>query len=142
MAALTNIRRVRIEWGDCDPMGIVFFPRYLAMFDDSTYYLFERALGLTKYKMMLAYDFAGMPLVDVRARFLVPSRFGDDVDIESKIGEFRRSSFVVEHRLRKGDTLAVECFETRVWIRRHPDDRNEMQSQPVPDDVKKRFEVA
>jgi 4-hydroxybenzoyl-CoA thioesterase len=135
MGTLTNTRRVRIEWGDCDPMGIVFFPRYLAMFDDSTHYLFERALGLNKYRMMQAYEFAGMPLVDVRARF------GDDVDIESKIGEFRRSSFVVEHRLRKGDALAVECFETRVWIRRHPDDPNAMQSQPVPDDVKAQFEV-
>jgi 4-hydroxybenzoyl-CoA thioesterase len=142
MAALTNRRRVRIEWGDCDPMGIVFFPRYLAMFDDSTHYLFERALGMTKFQTMLAYEFAGMPLVDVRARFLQPSRFGEDVDIESKIGEFRRSSFVVEHRLRKGDALAVECFETRVWIRRHPDDPNAMQSQPVPDDVKARFAVS
>ena len=141
MGALTNIRRVRIEWGDCDPMGIVFFPRYLAMFDDSTHYLFERALGMTKYRTMQAYDFAGMPLVDVRARFLLPSRFGDDVDIESKVGEFRRSSFVVEHRLRKAGALAVECFETRVWIRRHPDDANAMQSQPVPEDVKQRFQV-
>ena len=122
-------------------MGIVFFPRYLAMFDDSTHYLFERALGINKLKAMLVYDFAGMPLVDVRARFLLPSRFGDDVEIDSKVGEFRRSSFVVEHRLRKGDALAVECFETRVWIRRHPDDRNAMQSQPVPEDVRARFDV-
>jgi 4-hydroxybenzoyl-CoA thioesterase len=141
MGALSNTRRIRIQWGDCDPMGIVFFPRYLAMFDDSTHYLFERALGINKFNAMLVYDFAGMPLVDVRARFLLPSRFGDDVDIESKVGEFRRSSFVVEHRLRKGDALAVECFETRVWIRRHPDDPNAMQSQPVPDDVKARFNV-
>jgi 4-hydroxybenzoyl-CoA thioesterase len=141
MGTLTNTRRVRIGWGDCDPMGIVFFPRYLAMFDEGTHYLFERALGITKFKMMLTSDFAGMPLVDVRARFLVPSRYGEDVDIESKIGEFRRSSFVVEHRLRKGDALAVECFETRVWIRRHPDDPNAIQSQPVPDEVKARFEV-
>jgi 4-hydroxybenzoyl-CoA thioesterase len=141
MGALTNTRRVRIEWGDCDPMGIVFFPRYLAMFDDSTHYLFERALGINKFNAMLVYDFAGMPLVDVRARFLLPSRFGEDVDIESKVGEFRRSSFVVEHRLRKGDALAVECFETRVWIRRHPDDPNAMQSQPVPEEVKARFDI-
>jgi 4-hydroxybenzoyl-CoA thioesterase len=141
MAALTNTRKVRIEWGDCDPMGIVFFPRYLAMFDDSTAYLFERALGITKPRMMQVYDFAGFPLVDVRARFIVPSRFGDDVEIASKVGEFRRSSFVVEHRLRKGDELAVECFETRVWIRRNPDDPAAMQSQPVPDEVKQRFEV-
>ena len=141
MGALTNTRRVRIEWGDCDPMGIVFFPRYLAMFDDSTHYLFERALGINKFNAMLVYDFAGMPLVDLRARFLLPSRFGEDVDIESKVGEFRRSSFVVEHRLRKGDALAVECFETRVWVRRHPDDPNAMQSQPVPEEVKARFDI-
>jgi 4-hydroxybenzoyl-CoA thioesterase len=142
MAALTNTRRVRIEWGDCDPMGIVFYPRYLAMFDDSTHYLFERALGIAKPKIMQVYAVAGFPLVDVRVRFIVPSRFGDDVDIESKVGAFRRSSFVVEHRLRKGDELAVECFETRVWIRRHPDDPNAMQSQPVPEEVKARFGVA
>ena len=142
MATLTNTRKVRIEWGDCDPMGIVFFPRYLAMFDDCTAYLFERALGITKFRMMQVYDFAGFPLVDVRARFLLPSRFGDDVEIESSVAEFRRSSFVVQHRLRKAHELAVECSETRVWIRRHPDDRNEMQSQPVPLEVKERFGVA
>src|ERR1700747_2874868 len=142
MGTLTNTRRVRIEWGDCDPQGIVFFPRYLAMFDDSTAYLFERALGITKYRMMQVYEFAGFPLVDVRARFILPSRFGDDVDIESKIGEFRRSSFVVEHRLRKGDERAVEGLETRGRGRGHPDDPNDMQSQPVPREVKQRFEVA
>jgi len=141
MAALTNTRRVRIEWGDCDPMGIVFYPCYLAMFDDSTHYLFERALGIAKPKIMQVYECAGFPLVDVRVRFIVPSRFGDDVDIESKVGEFRRSSFVVEHRLHKGDALAVECFETRVWIRRNPDDPAAMRSQPVPREVRERFEI-
>ena len=33
---LTNTRNHRIEWGDCDPAGIVFYPRYFAMFDTST----------------------------------------------------------------------------------------------------------
>ena len=40
---LVNRRTVRIEWGDCDPAGIVFYPRYFAMFDASTSYLFEAA---------------------------------------------------------------------------------------------------
>ena len=38
---LVNRRTVRIEWGDCDPAGIVFYPRYFAMFDASTSFLFE-----------------------------------------------------------------------------------------------------
>ena len=42
---LTNSRIVRIEWQHCDPAGIVFYPRYFAMFDTSTTYLFEKALG-------------------------------------------------------------------------------------------------
>ena len=33
---LTNIRNVRIEWCDCDPAGIIFYPRYFEMFDTST----------------------------------------------------------------------------------------------------------
>ena len=30
---LTVTRTVRIEWGDCDPAGIVYFPRYFEYFD-------------------------------------------------------------------------------------------------------------
>ena len=41
---LVNTRRLAIEWGDCDPAGIVFYPRYFAMFDASTASLFQRAL--------------------------------------------------------------------------------------------------
>jgi 4-hydroxybenzoyl-CoA thioesterase len=30
---LTYVRNTRIEWGDCDPAGIVFYPRFFALFD-------------------------------------------------------------------------------------------------------------
>ena len=39
----SNRRKVHIEWGDCDAAGIVFYPRYFAMFDASTHHLFEAA---------------------------------------------------------------------------------------------------
>ena len=67
---LTNTRNTRIEWGDCDPAGIVFYPRYFAMFDTSTTMLFERALGMNKIDYLKAYDFLGHPMVETRARFL------------------------------------------------------------------------
>ena len=41
-------RNARIEWGDCDPAGIVFFPRYFAMFDSSNLALREREHVITK----------------------------------------------------------------------------------------------
>jgi 4-hydroxybenzoyl-CoA thioesterase len=142
MTMRTNSRNVRIEWGDCDPMGIVFYPRYFAIFDDSTAYLFESVFGLTKYQLNEAFSFAGFPLVDARARFIIPSRYGDDVVVESTIGEFRRSSFDVKHRLLRSGELAVEGSETRVWVVRDPDDPRRLRSQPIPREVKERFAVA
>jgi 4-hydroxybenzoyl-CoA thioesterase len=113
---LVNTRNVRIEWGDCDPAGIVYYPRYFAIFDACTSALIECALGMTKHDYLKAYDFSGHPLVNAHSRFIIPTRFGDDVTIESTIAEFRRSSFDVRHRLRKNGALAVEGLETRVWV--------------------------
>ena len=53
---------------------------------------------------------------NAHSRFLIPTRFGDDVTIETTVAEFRRSSFDVRHRLSKNGALAVEGFETRVWV--------------------------
>src|SRR5436189_6233754 len=108
---LRNRRVVRIEWGDCDPAGIIYYPRYLALFDASTSALIERALGMTKAQYLVAYEFSGHPLVDVRCRFIVPTRFGDDVSIESEIMALRRSSFDVRHEVRRDGVLAAEAFE-------------------------------
>jgi 4-hydroxybenzoyl-CoA thioesterase len=132
---LVNSRAVRIEWGDCDPAGIVYFPRYFAILDDCTAHLFERATGITKYQMQKKYDFAGFPIVDVRAKFHVPTRYGDDVVVASQIAEFGKSRFEVQHRLMKDGQLAVEGFETRVWVGRHPDDPARIKSKPIPDEI-------
>ena len=59
---LVNTRLVRIEWGDCDPAGIIYYPRYFAFFDASTSALIERALGMNKRDYLKKYDFDGHPL--------------------------------------------------------------------------------
>jgi len=139
---LTYVRNTRIEWGDCDPAGIVFYPRYFAMFDSCTTGMFSQALGMSKFEFIKHYDFLGYPMVDTRARFLKPTRFGDDVTIETTITEFRRSSFDVRHRLSHKDELAVECFDTRVWAARDPDDAEKIKAKPIPADVIAKFNAA
>jgi 4-hydroxybenzoyl-CoA thioesterase len=136
---LVNKRIVRITWGDCDPAGIVYYPRYFEMFDESTVALFERALGMTKYQSQKEFDFAGYPMVDTRAKFSIPNRYGDDVEIESTIAEFRRSSFDIQHRMLKNGALSVECSETRVWVGRDPADASKIKAIPIPQAVIDRF---
>ena len=135
MPFLTNTISRRIQWGECDPAGIVFYPRYFEMFDASTTAMFSAATGLTKYQMFETYKFAGYPMVDTRARFLIPCRFGDDITIETTMTEAKRSSFNIAHHLKKEGALAVEAFETRVWVGRDPVDASKIKSQPIPGEV-------
>jgi 4-hydroxybenzoyl-CoA thioesterase len=136
---LTNTRKISVEWGDCDPAGIVWYPRYFEWFDASTAALFTAA-GVSNSVMHKHYRVVGIPMVDTRARFLIPSRFEDELTIESTVTEFRRSSFDVRHRMLKNGALAVEGFETRVWTVRDADDPERLRSQPIPADVIARFQ--
>jgi 4-hydroxybenzoyl-CoA thioesterase len=136
---LTVRREVRIEWGDCDPAGIVFYPRYFTMFDHSTSALMEIALGMRKFEAQRAYDFAGFPLVATHAKFLIPNRYGDDVVIESAVGEVRRSSCDIVHRIFKNGQLSVDASETRVWVGPFAAERGQFKSQPIPQAVADRF---
>ena len=131
----TNRRSVRIEWGDCDPAGIVFYPRYFAMFDHSTVLLLEHALGINKYALYRTYEFDGYPMVETRARFLLPTRYCDEVVIETSIAEVGRSSFRLLHRLSKDGALAVEGFEARVWVVRDRARPGRFKPQPIPPEI-------
>ena len=133
---LTNTRTVRIEWGDCDPAGIIFYPRYFEIFDASTAMLFEAKLGFTKFEMFKNLPFSGWPLVRTHARFIKPTRFGDDVEVASTIA-FGRSSFDVEHKLTLNGELCVECSDKRVWTLRDAEGR--LKSHPVPEAVLAKF---
>src|SRR6201981_3767625 len=141
MAKFMNRRRFTIEWGHCDPAGIVFNSRFFEFFDWGTWMLFEAALGVKPSELAAAFGIVGLPLVDAGARFLAPARFGDPVELSSHIREFRRSSFDVEHRLGGGTTLAVEGHETRVWATRDPADPSKMKSHPIPPGGTARFRV-
>ncbi len=135
---LINRKTIHIEWGDCDPAGIVYFPRYFEYFDACTSALFEKA-GFSKPQFLKTYGIAGIPLVEARAQFFAPSRFGDTVVVESCVTEWGRSSFSVHHKLMRRDVLAVEVFEKRVWTVRSAGDPARLKSQTIPQEVKEKF---
>ncbi len=128
----SNTRQLRIEWGDCDPAGIVFYPRYFAMFDTSTTEMMEAAIGMSKFEYLKAFKFIGHPIVETRAIFRIPNRFGDRVSITTSIASLGKSSIKIEHRLLKGDDISVEGFETRVFVAPDPADPERLKGQPIP----------
>ena len=135
---LSNRKEIHVEWGDCDPAGIVYFPRFFEYFDACTNALFEAA-GFRKAEMLNDYGLVGIPLVEASAQFYAPASFGDIVVVESRIVEWGKSSFRVEHKLYKGSVLNAEGREKRVWTVRDASSEKGMRGKAIPEEVMARF---
>jgi len=133
-----NRLKIMVEFGDCDPGQIVFYANYFRWFDRCTSALF-RAAGLPLKQLFKTHGVLGIPLVDARARFMAPSAYGDELEAESGVIEWRKSSFVVGHKFFRDGILLAEGSETHVWAAAHPTDAGRMQGKPVPKDVIERL---
>ena len=59
---LSSRHEVTVEWGDCDPAGIVYYPSYFRWCDQATYRLFLAA-GLKRDDVSSGQWKEGTPLV-------------------------------------------------------------------------------
>ena len=130
-------RQMTVEFGHCDPNRVVT-PRHLfGYFDNGTWSLFESALGVKRNDFLNVFGI--FPLVEVRLDCRRSVNFGDDIEIASRVAEFRRSSFDVEHHIVCGSEVAVIGGETRVWAVRSKNDPETISARPIPDEVIARF---
>jgi 4-hydroxybenzoyl-CoA thioesterase len=139
VASFAFRRQLTVEWGQCDPAGIVFNARFFEMFDTNTWLLFGTALGVKPQELNGRFGIIGIALVDARANFLKPVKFGDMIEIVSRVSEFRRSSFDVEHKITLGGALAVEGSESRVWTACSKDDPDKIGAVAIPPEVIAKF---
>src|ERR1700733_3250095 len=130
-------RQMIVEFGHCDPTRMVTPKHLFEYFENGTWSLFEAALGVARRDFLDVFGI--LPLVDVRLDCRKTVRFGDESEIASRVAEFRRSSFDVEHRVLSGGELAVLGGETRVWAVRNKDNPEKIRARPLPDEVVARF---
>ncbi|MCC6658462.1 MAG: acyl-CoA thioesterase [Rhodocyclaceae bacterium] len=126
--------KIRIEWGDCDPAAITFYPNYFRWFDQGTWRLFEAA-GFYPGDLIRERG-VYIPLVDAGAQFRRPGHMGDDLLLESRVAEWREKMFLVKHTVRCGDEVLLEGSELRAWVIRHPDDPRRFQPLPIPAELR------
>jgi len=125
-----------VEFGDCDPAQIVFYPNFFRWMDAASLRFF-RAAGVPPWREFEAQSgIIGTPLVDASARFLRPATYGDLIDIDTAIEEWRGKSFVMSHVIRRGEDVLVEGREIRVFAKRHPTDPARIQAVPPPESVR------
>jgi 4-hydroxybenzoyl-CoA thioesterase len=138
--ALTHVTEFVVEFGDCDPAQIVFYPNFLRWMDAASLRYFEAA-GVPPWHKRpgrAADGVIGTPIIDVQVRFLAPATYGDRIEVTTSIVEWKRRSFVMQHLIHRGATLLVEGREVRVFARPHPDDPHRIQAVEPPADIRAR----
>jgi len=132
-----HVLACRVQWGDCDPAGIIFYPTYFRWMDAASW-AFMESVGYTPRRMRE--EHLAMPLVSAECQFLVPALQGDHCEVRSQIARFGGKSFVVAHEIVRADgaTLA-KGSETRVWGRYANGPGTPMRGETISEDIKKLF---
>ena len=90
--------------------------------------------------LMKEFGVVGLPIVDAHSEFLVPSSYGDLIEVASWVSEWRDKTLIISHEIHNKGRLAVKGTEVRIWAKSHPEDSNRLQGQSIPDSIRIRFE--
>lgn len=122
---------IQVEWEDCDPAGIIFYPRFYAYFDRGTWNLWH-SIGLDRGTIQ-ALGAVGFPIAEAQARFLHPCRFRDLLSLESKVTEIKDDKWItVSHTIHMRERLVVSGYELRFFGVAHPGDPARLRAGTIP----------
>ena len=130
----------QVQWGDCDPAGIIFYPTYFRWMDAACWALFA-SVGYDAKRMRA--EHLAMPLVSADCQFLYPAEQGDRCEVRSSIVRFGGKSFVVAHEVKRADGMALaKGTETRVWGKFAAGPGTRLHGVAMPEELKARFRAA
>jgi 4-hydroxybenzoyl-CoA thioesterase len=114
----TVVHTVRVEFGDCDPARIVWFPNFFRWIDAASRNFFVQCGVPSWTETEKTLGVIGTPLVDTRAKFIKTATYGDTLYIHTSVSEWRTSSFVQAYRVVKDGEPIMECQEVRIFAGR------------------------
>lgn len=132
----------KVEFGDCDPARIVWFPNFFRWIDAASRHFFIACGVPPWHETERTTGIIGTPLVDTHAKFIKTASYGDVLQIHTSIAEWRGKSFVQHYRVTRekigGDTgvadVIMECDEVRIFAARRDD--GSIRALPIPDDIR------
>jgi YbgC/YbaW family acyl-CoA thioester hydrolase len=126
---------LRMRWGEADPAGIAFYPRFFEWFDVAAGALFA-AIGEPWDRAFRDRRIIGVPVVEASATFHAPVRVGDEMTIESEVTDITDKTVRIDHRISVAATLCATGFERRAWVPLPADPGERLRAGSIPADVR------
>ncbi len=123
-----------VRFGEVDPAGLAFYPRFYEYFHDAFEDFFTFALGLP-YAELVGAQRLGFPAVHVETDFRKPLRHGDAIEVLVAVAAIGTRSFTCAYEvLRAGEVCAKARIVTAVVNLR------ELSRVELPADLRARLE--
>lgn len=132
---------VHVQFGDCDPAGIVFFPNFSKWMDAASLHFFMEC-GIPPWRELVkTTGIIGTPLVEINTRFLRPATYGETIYIDTCIVEWNRKTIKQQHTVYRrdpaGDTVLCIGTETRAFcVLKDTQDAASIRAIEVPEFIK------
>lgn len=132
----TTVYEVRVQFGDCDPAGIVFFPNFSKWMDASSLHFFMEC-GVPPWRELVkTTGIIGTPLLEIHTKFLRPATYGETLQIHTSVEEWRDKVFIQQHVVKRGDNLLCEGRETRAFVIHPPGEPDRIKAIAIPADIR------
>lgn len=132
----TTVYEVKVQFGDCDPAGIVFFPNFSRWMDASSLHFFMEC-GVPPWRELVkSTGIIGTPLLEIHTKFLRPATYGETLQIHTSVEEWHDKVFVQKHKVRRGDDLLCEGLETRAFVIHPPGEPDRIKAIAIPPDIR------
>ena len=130
----TIVYKVRVEFGDCDPARIVWFPNFFRWIDAASRHFFVECGVPPWHDTEKSIGLIGTPLVDTQASFIRTASYGDELQIHVSITEWRSKSFVQSYRVMRGEEDIMRCNEVRIFAAAK--EGGGIRALPIPEDIR------
>jgi 4-hydroxybenzoyl-CoA thioesterase len=127
-------KQILVRFADCDAAGIVFYPRYLEMFNNLVEDWYRDALHFSFTDIVTTRGW-GLPTVHLEVDFIAPSVFGEYLSATLAVRDIGTSSLTLDVSFRGPEgTDRVRGKVVLVMI-----DRRNHKAIPIPDALRDRI---
>jgi 4-hydroxybenzoyl-CoA thioesterase len=133
-SGLTYHGEILIRFAHCDPAGIVFFPRYMEMFNNLVEDWCRDELDISFADLLTGRGF-GLPTVHLDVDFVAPSTIGETLSATLRVLAVGTSSIRAAIVLRGPDGNDRVRAETVLVLT----DPRAHRAVPIPDDLRRRL---
>ncbi|MFD1360834.1 acyl-CoA thioesterase [Lentibacillus salinarum] len=130
-----NSINLRVNWGDTDKAGIVYYPNFFKWFDIAGHQFF-RDCNISPAYLEKEHNTI-VALLDAQCTFENPILYDDIITIHTEVEKLTSKTIKFRHIIARGETVMGRGYEIRGWVKQS---EHGIKTEHIPDNIRQVLE--